>query len=327
MSISATGGRPATLPGVELGSKRIISSKQALVLPELPRSMTVIGAGAIGLEFAYFYSAFGTEVTLVEYLPQVLPGGDADVCTTLEKSLARRGLSIHTGTKVVGVEDRGDGVRTTIEKDGEQSTIDTDVALVAVGVQGNVEGLGLEALGIEVERSAIRVDENLQTSVQGVYAIGDVIGPPALAHVASAEAIHAVRHLCGEDVEPFSHDNVPACIYCHPQVASVGLTEAAAREKGLDVKVGRFPYSASGKAVAVGETTGFVKIVSEVGSGEILGAHIIGADATELIAELTLGKTSELTVHDIHETIHSHPTLSESVMEAAAACLDEAVHI
>jgi dihydrolipoamide dehydrogenase len=326
-TIIATGARASTLAGVELDGERVISSKEAMVLPELPKSMIVIGAGAIGLEFAYFYSVFGCQVSLVEYFPRILPSGDEEVCQALTRSFEKRGIEILAGSKVLSIERDGDGVRVSVDRDGQIVELDADVALVAVGVKANTEGLGLERLGVELERGVISVNEHVETRASGVYAIGDVNGPPALAHVASAEGLHVVSHLCGDDPEPFDRTNIPSCIYCYPQIASVGLTEGEAREKGHDVKIGRFPFTANGKAVAIGETEGFVKIVAEASTGEILGAHIIGPDATEMIGELTLGKAAELTVHDIHGTIHSHPTLSESIMEAAADWAGEATQM
>ena len=325
--IIATGARASTIPGAEVDGKRVITSKEAMILPELPRSMTVIGAGAIGLEFAYFYSAFGTEVTILEYMDKVLPTGDDDVCSLLAKSFKKRGMKIHTSARVKEAVAHEKGTRTTFEKDGKSTTVDADITLLAVGVRGNVEGLGLEDMGVEVERGFIKVDDDMRTSIGGIYAIGDVCGPPALAHVASAEGLHAVEHMAGKDPRPLDYSSMPACIYCHPQVASVGMTEKEAREGGREVKVGRFPYTANGKAVAVGDTEGFVKIIADARFGEILGAHVIGAEATELIAELGLAKATEITVDDIHHTVHSHPTLSESVMEAAADWEGAAIQI
>ncbi|MBN1442078.1 MAG: dihydrolipoyl dehydrogenase [Planctomycetes bacterium] len=326
-SIIATGGRPSTLPGIEPDGRSIITSKEAMVLPRIPKTMTVIGAGAIGLEFAYFYSVFGSEVTIVEYLPRILPGGDPEICEALARALRKRKIKIHTSSKVVGVQRQGEKVVTRVESGGATSELESELALVAIGVRGNVEDIGLEEIGVRTEKGFIPVDGHCQTNVLGVYAIGDVIGPPALAHAASAEGILAVQHLAGKDPEPIDYHNIPACIYCHPQVASVGLSEPEAIEAGYDVQVGRFPFSANGKAVAVGETTGLVKIIGERDSGEILGAHIIGPEATELIGELALARSAELTVHDIHHAIHSHPTLSESIMEAAADWAGEATGI
>ena len=317
-TIIATGARPSTLPGVELDGERIFASKEAMVLPEVPRSMTIIGAGAVGLEFAYFYAVFGCEVTLVEYLPRILPGGDPEVSQALERAFKKQGMKIYTSSRVqrVGIENRK--VRTTVEQDGSCRELESDAALVAVGVSGNIEGLGLEDIGVETQRGFIPVDGYCQTNVPAIYAIGDVCGPPALAHAASAEGLQAVRHMYGKDPEPIDYKNIPSCVYCLPQVASVGMTEPEAKEAGFEVQIGRFPFTANGKAVAVGDTTGFVKIIADKKYGEILGAHILGPEATELIGELTLAKTAELSASDVHHAIHAHPTLSESIMEAAA---------
>lgn len=325
-AIIATGSRPTVIPGVTLDGRRVISSKEAMILDALPRSMTVIGAGAIGLEFAYFYAAFGTQVRIIEYLDKLLPTGDDDVCAHLAKAFKKRGVEVHTSSKVKGVTllESG-GTRTTFEKAGKEESVDADVTLVAIGVRGNVEGLGLEALGVRVTRSTIDVDDNLSTSIQGIYAIGDVAGPPALAHVASAEGILAVEHMAGRKPHPLDYSSIPACIYCQPQVGSVGMTEREARDKGLDVKVGLFPFSANGKSVAVGDGQGFVKIIGDAKYGEILGAHIIGAEATELIGEIATAKARELTVQDLQHAVHAHPTLSESIMEAAAAWSGEVI--
>ena len=326
-SIIATGARPGTIPGVEIDNERVITSREAMVLPERPDSLTIIGAGAIGVEFAYFYAAFGCKVTLVEYLDAVLPSSDRDISAALEKSFKGQGIDIHTGTRVLSVEQDGDSVTTSFEKDGEAGSVSTDVVLVAVGVKGNTEGLGLEEIGVELENGFVQVDGHCETAASGVYAIGDVNGPPALAHVASYEGIHALRHMAREGIAPIDYSVVPSCVYCQPQVASMGLGEAEAEERELDFDCGKFPFSASGKAVASGETEGFVKILSCKESGEILGAHIIGAEATELITELVLGKSAELGVRDIHLAMHAHPTLSEAVMEAAADSTGEATHI
>ncbi len=317
-TVIATGARASAIPGAVFDQKRVISYREAMILPSLPGSMTVIGAGAIGLEFAYFYSVFGTDVTIIEYLDRLFPGGDEDVCHHLARSFKKRGIKFHTSSRVKGVAVTKVGTRTTFEKAGKEEAVDAEVTLVAAGVRANIENLGLEDIGVQAERGAIKVDGDLRTSIQGVYAIGDVCGAPALAHVASAEGIHAVEHMAEREPAPIDYSSIPACIYCHPQIGTVGLTEKEARERGFDVKVGRFPFSASGKSVAVGDGEGFVKIVGDSKYGEILGAHIIGAEATELIGEVALAKATELTVHDIHHTVHAHPTLSESIMEAAA---------
>ncbi|MGQ9591945.1 MAG: dihydrolipoyl dehydrogenase [Planctomycetota bacterium] len=326
-AIVATGGRPSTVPGVEIDGKKVISSREAMVLPEIPKSMAVVGAGAIGLEFAYFYSAFGTRVTLIEYLDKILPAGDDEICAQLAKSFKKRGIEIHTSSRVRSATREGSGVRVAFEKGGVETAVEADVALMAVGIRGNVEDLGLEEIGVATERSFVKTDDDLRTGVTGVYAIGDVCGQPALAHVASAEGIHAVEHMLERSPQPLDYGAIPACVYCQPQVASVGMTEREAKEKGIQVKVGRFPFTANGKAVAVGEIEGFVKIIAEAKHGEILGAHVIGSEATELVAELGLARSSEITVHDLHHAVHSHPTLSEALMEAAADWDGRAIHI
>jgi dihydrolipoamide dehydrogenase len=332
-TIIATGARPALLPGVVPDGERIITSREAMVLPERPDKLTVIGAGAIGLEFAWFYSAFGTQVTIVEYAPSILPSGDSDICDALARSFKRRGIQIHTSSRVSSVvrgqsrETNAEAVTTEFESGGVTKRVESDIALIAIGVRGNIEDLGLETIGVETHKGFIRVDRDYQSTVSGIYAIGDVNGPPALAHAASSEGLHAVSHLIGEQPEPIDPRNIPACIYCHPQVASVGRTEAEVKESGLTYKVGRVPFSANGKAVAIGDTEGFVKIIAESNTGEILGAHILGPEATELIAEFVLARTSELTVHEIHAAIHAHPTLSEGVLEAASDWAGEATGI
>ncbi|HVR76505.1 MAG TPA: FAD-dependent oxidoreductase, partial [Planctomycetota bacterium] len=280
---------------------------------------------AIGIEFAYFYSVFGTRVTIVEYLDRLLPAGDEDISSTLARSFKKRGMEMHMSSKVKGVAAAAGGTRTTFEKNGKEESIEAAVTLVATGVRGNVEDLGLEEVGVVIERSTVKVDDDMRTGIQGIYAIGDVCGAPALAHVASAEGIHAVEHIAGLEPRPIDYSSIPSCVYCHPQIGTVGLTEKEAREKGHDVKVGRFPFSANGKSVAVGDAEGFVKIIGDARHGEILGAHIIGTEATELIGEIATAKASELTVHDLHHAVHAHPTLSESVMEAAAAWEGQAI--
>ena len=326
-SIIATGAHAGSIPGVEIDNERVITSREAMVLPECPDSLAIIGAGAIGVEFAYFYASFGCMVTLLEYLPAVLPTSDADISRALEKSFKRQGMDIHTGARVLSVERNGDRVTTTFEKEDQSNSVETDAVLMAVGVLGNTEGLGLEEIGLELENGFVAVDGHCETSVRGVYAIGDVNGPPALAHVASHEGLHVLRHLADREIEPIDYSLVPSCVYCNPQVASIGLGEAEAREQGIEVDCGKFPFAANGKAVATAETDGFVKILTARESGEIIGAHIIGAEATELIAELALGKSAELGIEDLHQAIHAHPTLSEAVMEAAADARGKATHI
>lgn len=317
-SIVATGARAATLPGVTLDGKSILSYREAMVVPSAPRSVTVIGAGAIGLEFAYFFNVFGAKVTIVEYLDRLFPVGDEDISAHLARSFKKKGIEFHGSSKVKSVTSGPSGTRTVFEKGGKEESVEAELTLVATGVRANTEGVGLEVIGVQLERGVVKVDDHLRTNVGSVYAIGDVAGPPALAHVASAEGIHAAEHMAGLDPRPLDYSSIPACIYCHPQIGTVGLTEKEAKEQGHDVKVGKFPFIANGKSVAVGDGDGFVKIVADKKHGEILGAHIIGAEATELINEISVAKATEMTVHDLHASIHAHPTLSEAIMEAAA---------
>ncbi len=326
--IIATGAHPKTIPTVTVDKKMIITSTEAMILDSLPKELVVIGAGAIGVEFAYFYSVLGTKVTIVEMLDNILPIEDKEVSQTLEKSFKKRGIQILTKAKVQKAEVKKDEVKVTIDVDGETKEIEADKVLNAIGVTGNIEGFGLEELGVEIFKNHIKVNKSTyETNVKGIYAIGDVIGPPWLAHVASAEGIHCVEKIKGLDTPDLDYNSIPGCTYCQPQVASTGLTEEKAKEQGYDVKVGKFPFMASGKAFAVGEREGFVKFVVDKKYGEILGAHIIGAEATELIAEINLAKSVEATIESVLKTVHAHPTLSESVMEAAGVVLDEAIHI
>ncbi|MEW5977646.1 MAG: dihydrolipoyl dehydrogenase [Acidobacteriota bacterium] len=317
----STGVRPRPLPGLPFNGTTVLSSREAMSLPKQPASMVIIGAGAIGVEFAYFYNAFGTKVTLVEMMPHILPVEDQEISQALERSFQRQGIKMLLGTKFESGKTSSKGVE--LKLSGAQTeTIKADVALVAIGV----EALLPPGLSFTLERGFIKVNERYETSVRGIYAAGDVIGPPWLAHVASYEAIQAVEGLY-TDRTPKRVTIFPGCTYCQPQVASIGLTEQAAREQGKQFRVGRFPFRASGKALAVGEADGFVKLVIGQPLGEILGAHIIGAEATELIAELGVAMTLEATYEEIEATIHAHPTLSEAVHEATAAAFGEAIHI
>ncbi|MFA7228255.1 MAG: dihydrolipoyl dehydrogenase [Melioribacteraceae bacterium] len=326
--IIATGARPKSIPAVPVDRKNIITSTEAMNLPVQPKDLIVIGAGAIGIEFAYFYSTIGTKVTVIEMLDRILPVEDQEVSETLRKSFKKRGIEIYTSAAVQKAEVRGDEVFVTIEKDGKKIELKGEKVLSAIGVTGNVEGFGLEELGIELFKNHIKVDKNnYQTNIAGIYAVGDVIGPPWLAHVASSEGIQCVEMIKGLNPRPVNYDNVPGCTYCIPQVASVGMTEAKARESGYELKIGRFPFMASVKAFASGEREGFVKLIFDSKYGELLGAHIIGPEATELIAELTLAKSMEATFESLVKTVHAHPTLSESIMEAAANAYDESIHI
>jgi dihydrolipoamide dehydrogenase len=324
--ILATGGRPRSVPGVTIDRKKIITSTEAMSLPEQPKSLIVIGGGAIGVEFAYFYNSFGTKVTIVEMLPSILPIEDKEITKILDSSLKKSGIDILTNTKVESVKIDHEVTVTVSDKDGKKD-IKADLALMAVGVQANIENIGLEAIGVKTERGFIIVNEFGKTNIDGIYAIGDVSGPPLLAHVASHEGIIAVDHIAGKAKHGIDQLNIPSCTYCQPQVASVGLTEEAAVAKGYKVKIGRFPFRPLGKAMAIGETEGIVKLVFDEKYGELLGAHIIGSEATEMIAELGIAKALETTWEELHNTMHAHPTLSEAVMEAAGQAFDVAINI
>ncbi|KAA0231544.1 dihydrolipoyl dehydrogenase [candidate division KSB1 bacterium] len=326
--IIATGGSHRTIPGVALDRKRVITSTEAMIMSEMPKSMIVIGGGPIGVEFAYFYNAFGCKVTIIEMMPQILPLEDEEVVKALTANFKKSGMTIATNAKVSGVNATAKDVTVSYTVDGAEKSVTGEVALMAIGFSGQTSNLGLEEAGITVEKSFINVDRrNYSTNVPGVYAIGDVIGAPLLAHVASAEGITCIEHIAGKAPHPVNYNNIPGCTYCQPQVGSVGLTEKQAREKGYDVAVGRFPFRPLGKAVAVGETEGFVKLVVDKKYGEILGAHILGSEATDLIAELVAARALESTVHHLAKIVHAHPTFTEAVMEAAADALGEAIHI
>ncbi len=325
--IVATGARPRAIPGIEFDGKKILTSKEAMVLQEPPESMVIIGAGAIGVEFAYFFNAFGTQVTLVEMMPQILPLEDKEAASTVARAFKKSGITIHTSTKVTGLKKTAKGVEVGIQNGDKTDTLAASVALVAIGVQGNVEGIGLEEVGIATERGFIKVDSFYRTNVDGFYAIGDIVGPPLLAHVASHEGIICVEAIAGQNPHPLDYDAVPSCTYCQPQVASLGLTEQQAKERGLEVRVGKFPFRANGKALALGEVDGFVKLIFDKKYGELLGAHVVGAEATEMLAELGVAKTLETTPDEIFRTIHAHPTMSEAVMEAALDVYGRSIHI
>jgi len=324
--ILATGARARPLPGMEFDGKNIIGYREAMTLPEMPKRMLVVGAGAIGVEFAYFYSVMGTEVTLVELMDQVLPIEDAEVATLVERTFQKRGIDVHTGSKVTSIKKGKDGWTYTIEgKKGKE--VVADVCLVATGVQANTENLNLEKAGLTLERGFFKVDHHMRTGVPGIFAIGDCAGAPLLAHVASHEGICAAETAAGHANVGISHDNTPGCTYCHPQIGSVGLTEKKARDAGHDVKTGKYLFRANGRAVAGGETDGFVKFVIDAKYGEVLGVHIVGPGAPELIAEVVVGRQFELTAKEFATTIHAHPTLSEAVMEAAGDALGMAIHV
>jgi len=324
--IIATGGRPQSYPGMELDGKRIISSKEAMILEKPPKKMVIIGSGAIGVEFAYFYNEFGTEIHLIEMMARIVPIEDASVSKELARNFKKAKIKIYTEAKVSKIESLKTKVKVHLERKGNEETIEGDLALVAVGVTGNIENIGLEKVGVSTDRGAIIINEYNQTSVPNIYAIGDVTGPPWLAHVASAQGHVAAEHAAGHDTTPVDYSNIPGCTYCQPQVASIGLTEEKAKEKGYDVKIGKFDFKASGKAMAIGDTAGFVKLVFDGKYGELLGAHIIGSEATEMIAELGVAKALESTWHELATTVHAHPTLSEAVMEAALDAMGHGVH-
>ncbi|GIV25385.1 MAG: dihydrolipoyl dehydrogenase [Bacteroidia bacterium] len=325
--IVATGARAANLPHIQIDGKTVLGYREAMTLPKQPESLLVIGAGAIGVEFSYFYHTLGTRVTLVEALPHILPREDEEIARELEKIYRKKGLTILTSTQVTSLEKTRKGVKATLQTPKETLVVEAEKALLAVGITPNTENLGLEELGIKLEKGRIPVDAYYRTSVPGVYAIGDVLSTPALAHVASMEGILCVEHIAGLNPQPLDYSTIPSCTYCQPEVASMGLTEKAAREKGYEVQVGKFPYTASGKASALGKNEGFVKLIFEAKYGELLGAHIIGPNATELIGELIVARRLEITGHELAKTIHPHPTLSEAIMEAAAAAYGEVIHL
>ncbi|MCX7878487.1 MAG: dihydrolipoyl dehydrogenase [Ignavibacteria bacterium] len=331
--ILATGSKARSFPGMNIDGKKVLSFMEAIVLDQLPESITIIGAGAIGMEFAYFWNAFGAKVTVVEMLDAPLPNEDKESSDVVSREFRKLGINILTGTKVesITVNKTAPNSKKEIVKaklSGKSNDVlESDIALVAVGFTGNIENIGLEECGVITEKGFIKVDSDYKTNVPGIYAIGDVNGPPWLAHVASAEGINCVEKIKGMDVPDIDYNTIPAVTFCQPQVASVGLTEKKAKELGYEVKIGRFPFSASGKARAVGETAGFVKLIFDAKYGELLGAHICGNEASELIAEVTLGKSLETTYEQIIRTVHSHPTLAEAVMEAAAEAYGEAINI
>ncbi len=328
--IVATGARAKMLPNLKIDNKKIIGYRKAMSLDKQPKSMVVVGAGAIGAEFAYFYNSIGTEVTIVEFLPQgLLPREDKDISRALGKAFKKQGIQVLASHAVQSVDTSGKGCKVLIKdlKKETESTIECDVVLSAVGITPNSEEIGLEALGIKTDRGLIQVDDYGQTNVPGIYAIGDITPGPALAHVASAEGIRTVEHIAGAHTEVMDYNNIPSCTYCQPEVASVGYTEAAAKEAGYDIKVGKFPFSASGKASASGANDGFVKVIYDAKYGELLGAHMIGNHVTEMIAEIVAARKLETTGHEILRAVHPHPTMSEAVMEATAAAYGEVIHL
>ncbi|MFN2394875.1 MAG: dihydrolipoyl dehydrogenase [Bacteroidales bacterium] len=325
--IIATGARSRELPDVKLDGKKIIGYRKAMVLEKQPESMVVIGSGAIGSEFAYFYNAIGTKVTLVEFMPNVVPVEDEDISKQLERSFKKSGIKVMTKSTVEEVDTKGKKCKVKIKTPKGEEIVETDIVLSAVGIITNIEGIGLEETGIKVEKNKIVVDEFYRTNVEGYYAIGDVVSGQALAHVASAEGIACVEKIAGHNPEPINYNNVPGCTYCSPEVASVGYTEKAAKEAGYELKVGKFPFSASGKASAAGVKDGFVKVIFDAKYGELLGVHMIGANVTEMIAEAVVARKLETTGHEIIKAVHPHPTMSEAMMEATAAAYDEVIHL
>tara|TARA_Y100000385_G_scaffold186174_1_gene192317 strand:- start:1444 stop:2820 length:1377 start_codon:yes stop_codon:yes gene_type:complete len=325
--IIATGARSRELPSLPQDGKKVIGYRKAMTLEKQPKKLIIVGSGAIGVEFAYFYNAMGTEVTVVEYMPRIVPVEDEDVSKQLERSFKKSGIKIMTSTEVTAVDTSGEGVKATVKTKKGEETLEADVVLSAVGIKTNIENIGLEDVGIVTDRDKILVNDFYQTNMPGYYAIGDVTPGPALAHVASAEGILCVEKIAGHHIEALDYGNIPGCTYCSPEVASVGLTEAQAKEQGLDVKVGKFPFSASGKASAGGNTEGFVKVIFDAKYGEWLGCHMIGAGVTDMIAEAVLGRKLETTGHEVLKTVHPHPTMSEAVMEAVADAYDEVIHI
>lgn len=325
--ILATGGRSKSLPQCPIDHKQVIGYREALALSEHPKRIAIIGAGAIGVEFAYFYNAIGTQVTLIEYMPRILPIEDEEVSKQLLQSFTKAGITVLTNAEVTGVVTTGKHPTLSVKTSTGTEEIACDIVLSAVGVVNNLENIGLEEAGIAIERGSVVVDKFYNTAVDGIYAIGDIIPGPALAHVASAEGILCVEKIGGLNPEPLDYNNVPSCTYCHPEVASVGYTEQAAKDAGYQIKVGKFPFSASGKAHATGAATGFVKVIFDAKYGEWLGAHMVGENVTELIAEVVTARKLETTGHEIMKAIHPHPTMSEAVMEAVAAAYKEAIHI
>ena len=325
--IIATGGRSRELPNIKIDGEKVIEYRKAMTLKKQPKSLVVIGSGAIGSEFAYFYNSIGTKVTVIEYLPNILPLEDVDVSKELEKSFKKSGIDIMTNTEVKDVKTNSKGCKVIFSKNNKEEMMDCDVVLSAVGVETNIENIGLEELGIITEKGKINVDDYYKTNIDGIYAIGDVVKGPALAHVASAEGIICVEKIAGKNPGVLNYDNIPSCTYCSPEVASVGYTEKQAKDLGYEINVGKFPFSASGKANASGHSDGFVKVIFDKKYGEWLGCHMVGYNVTEMIAEVVAARKLETTAHEIIKSVHPHPTMSEAIMEAAAAAYDEVIHL
>ncbi|WP_372745368.1 dihydrolipoyl dehydrogenase [Lutibacter sp.] len=325
--IIATGARSRELPNLPQDGKKVIGYRQAMTLPKQPKKLIVVGSGAIGVEFAHFYNSMGTEVTIVEFMPNVVPVEDIDISKQFERSLKKSGINVMTSSSVESVDTSGKGVKAVVKTKKGEEILEADIVLSAVGIKSNIEGIGLEDVGIVVDRDKILVNDYYQTNIPGYYAIGDVVPGQALAHVASAEGITCVEKIAGLHTEKIDYGNVPGCTYATPEIASVGLTEAKAIEAGYEIKVGKFPFSASGKAKAAGTPDGFVKVIFDAKYGEWLGCHMIGAGVTDMIAEAVLGRKLETTGHDVLKTIHPHPTMSEAVMEAVADAYGEVIHL
>ncbi len=325
--IIATGARARALPNIPIDEKKVIGYRQAMVLDKQPKSMVVIGSGAIGVEFAYVYAAMGTKVTIVEFMPNIVPVEDEDISKELAKQYKKMGIEIYTSSAVESVDTSGAGCKVSVKTPDGNITIEADIVLSAAGVVANIEGIGLEDVGIATDKGKIVTDEYYQTNIPGYYAIGDCSPGQALAHVASAEGIICVEKIAGQHVSPLDYNNIPGCTYCSPEIASVGYTEAKAKEAGYEVKVGKFPFTASGKAKAAGHSDGFVKVIFDAKYGEWLGAHMIGANVTEMIAEVVVARKLETTGHEIIKSVHPHPTMSEAIMEAAAAAYGEVIHL
>lgn len=325
--IVATGGRSRELPSMKIDGKKIIGYREAMVLDKQPKKLLVVGSGAIGVEFAYFYNSIGTEVTIVEFLPRIVPVEDEEISKALDKSFKKSGMKIFVNSEVTKVDTSGSGCVATVKTPDGEVKIEADVVLSAVGVTTNLEGIGLEDVGVKTEKGKVVVDDFYKTNVTGIYAIGDIVKGPALAHVASAEGIICVEKMAGHHPEPLNYNNLPGCTYCSPEIASVGYTEEAAKKAGYEIKVGKFPFTASGKAKAAGAPDGFVKLIFDAKYGEWLGAHFIGANVTEMIAEVVVARKLETTGHEIIKSVHPHPTMSEAIMEAAAAAYGEVIHL
>jgi dihydrolipoamide dehydrogenase len=325
--IIATGARSRELPSLPQDGKKVIGYREAMTLPEQPKRMIVVGSGAIGVEFAHFYNSMGTEVTIVEFLPNLVPLEDVEVSKQFERTFKKSKIKVMTNASVESVDASGDSIKAVVKTKKGEVVLETDVVLSAVGIKSNIENIGLEDVGIVTDRDKVLVDDYYQTNIPGYYAIGDIVPGPALAHVASAEGITCVEKIAGLDTETIDYGNIPGCTYATPEIASVGMTEAQAKEAGYELKVGKFPFSASGKAKAAGNADGFVKVIFDAKYGEWLGCHMIGAGVTDMIAEAVLGRKLETTGHEVLKAVHPHPTMSEAVMEAVADAYDEVIHL